>query len=383
MRPLRIALTTLLACTAAFPQAAKFANPSTTAATNAPVAYVYVGVTQPATPPVNGKIYAYSVQQNGTVSAVSGSPISGPAINIATNAAHLYATDGINIATYARSTTGALHLSSAINGTAHNDTPAGSGVGALTLDRSNATLYAGEYEFNGADDNAYAAFRTNSTGMTFASNSSINVDAGGAIEFSGNNQYAYGSGCYFADWDIFGLARASNGALTYFDTGGSYPAGPDPSATYCPISLSASGHGVLGISYASIDASPDSIVSIYQILGNGKLEQIATSITDTGFTSYLVLRFDPTGNYLAVAAKNGLVLYRLNSDKTLSKMGKTVATNLTMSDLRWDNAGHLYGVTGTALYVFTLTSGQLTWSGHATEQVAKSGSLSLAVLPAK
>ena len=379
MRVPGIALATLLACTTAFPQAAKSTQPQSTAATNPTVAYVYVGVPQT----TSGQVYAFSVQQDGTSAKISGSPFSGIAANLAVNSAHLYATDGTNIATFARSANGALHLTSTINGTSHNDTPQGSGVGALTLDRSAATLYAGELEFQGADNNAYAAFRTTSTGLNFAGNSNISVDDGGALEFSGNNQYAYGSGCYFADWDIFGYVRGSNGLLTLFNPGGTYPLGPDPSATYCPISLSASGHGFVAISYSSLDKSPDSIISVYQVFANGTLEQIAKSITDTGFISFLVLRFDPTGNYLAVAAKNGLVLYRLNADKTLTKMGKTIATNLTLNDLRWDSAGHLYGVTKTALYIFTMKSGQLTWSGSAAQQIAKPGFLSLAVLPAK
>lgn len=370
MRIPAIALTTLLISISAFPQAATSTKPQTTSH----AASIYVGV--------NGKIFAYSLQANGAVAVISGSPFTGPANDVVADSAHVYGTDGTNIATYARSANGALTMETKVNGIAHNQTPQGSVVSALMLDRTNSTLYAGELEFDGADNNSYAAFTTTGNGITFTGNNGINVDAGNELSISGNNRFFYGSGCYFADWDIFGYARSSNGLFSSFDPGGTYPAGPDPQATYCPISISASGHGTLAISYSSIDASPDVIVSIYTILGNGKLEQVTTSIKDIGnLASFVPLRFDPSGNYLAVGSKGGIQLFRLNADKTLTKLGKTVGTNLTIADLRWDNVGHLVAISSEALYVFTLTSGQLTWSGRATAQITKSGYPSLTVVP--
>lgn len=377
------AASVLLACTSSL----LAQTPSTSsAAANPTVAYVYAGLPSNSSSSTASKIYAYSVQQDGTLKTVSGSPFTGPAGvgtpgSLVATAGHLYGTDGTHIATYARSSTGALHMSSEINGTAHNDTPApNSSSFAMTLDRTNTSMYVGEIDFQGADNNAYAEFGIGSTGaLSFKANSSIDVNDGDQLEFSGNNQFAYGQGCYFADWEVFGFARAANGSLSSFDTGFQYPNAPSP-YVYCPVAMSTSGHGYLADGYISNQPNTFEKIGVYQILGSGRLDLVTNSTITVPF-AFGTIRFDPSGNYLAVAG-NGIAVYQLTSSKTLKKLGSTLDTSATFTDVRWDNYGHLYAVTKTALYVFNLKSGVLTANGSA-HSLSKSGPLDLAVFPLK
>ncbi len=194
-------------------------NATATAVTStAPVAYVYVG-NGPVGNATSEKITAFSVLSNGTAKRVAGTPVTGPSLGLQVSSGHVYATDGTNVATYLRTpTTGAFHVSSVINGVAHNDTPNGSGVGTLTLDRTAQSLYLGEIDFQGADNNAYAEYAAVSGGkLKFLMNSNINVNYGGSLVFSHNNLHAYESGCFFLGFQINGFIRASNGTLINFN----------------------------------------------------------------------------------------------------------------------------------------------------------------------
>ena len=381
----RLASLVLLACATTLPAQSRPISTSTT--TNPTVAYVYVGKSSLSSP--NGKIYAYSVLQDGSLHPVSGSPFTGPAGmgvagGIVVSPARLFGTDGTHIATYTRSSNGALHLNKEIDATAHNDTPAPDSASfAMTLDRTNTSLYAAEINFQGSDNNAYAEFGVGSTGtLSFKANSAIDVNYSDQLELSGSNAFAYGQGCFFGSWEVFGLARAANGSLSSFDPGFQYPSPSNSNDVFCPVSMSTSGHGYLADAYLSNASNSVERIGIYQILGSGKLSWVTNSTLSVPFTDGK-LRFDPTGNYLAVAGTGGIAVYQLNAaSHKLVKLGSTLDKTAAFVDARWDNHGHLYGVSNTALYVFTVGGGKFTATGSA-HQIGTSGLLDLAVLALK
>lgn len=380
----RLAFFALLACaTSLLAQSRPVSTPATT---NPTVAYVYVGKSTLTS--LNGKIYAYSVLQDGSVHAVAGSPFSGPAGmglagGIVASPARIFGTDGTHIATYTRSANGALHLNSKINGTAHNDTPAPDSASfAMTLDRTNASLYAAEINFQGSDNNAYAEFGVGSTGaLSFKANSAIDVNYTDQLELSGNNTFAYGQGCFFGSWEVFGFARAKNGSLSSFDPGFQFPTSSDPDFQICPVSMSASGHGYLADAFLSTAPNTVEKIAIYQILGSGKLSWLPNSTLAVPFTDGKV-RFDPSGKYLAVAGTGGIAVYQFNASHKLVKLGSTLDKSVAFLDTRWDNHGHLYAISSKALYVFTVSGGKFTATGSA-HSIATSGLLDLAVLALK
>jgi len=342
--------------------------------TNPIVTFVYVG--ENATAPT--KISAFAVRQNGLVQTVSGSPFTGPSLSLVASSGFVRGTDGKNIATYIRHSNGALQTISTIDGTAHNDTPTGSSVGDLTLDRTARSLYVGEFDFQGADNNAYAEFAAELNGtLVFQQNSNIDVDFAGPLEFSHDNQFAYGTGCFMVTWDVFGFHRLTDGTLVFFDPGTTVPPA-EGSEDLCPGEAATSAKGFLAVAFGAATNTGKRSLITYRITSTGGLQEITSSVLATNFTAINGLRFDPTGNFLAVAGQNGVELFRLNTTTgTLSRLGPVADTGVNFQAVRWDNFGHVFAISHAALHVFIAHSTGLTdISAHG---VANPGSL--AVLP--
>jgi hypothetical protein len=328
-----------------------------TANSNPTVSFAYVGsFTAP------GRITAFAVQKNGSAQNVSGSPFTGPSQQIVVSSGFVFGTDGTNIAVFTRAPNGALHLTSTINGVAHNDTPQGSGVGSLTLDRTASSLYAGEINFQGADNDAYAEFANLHNGkLEFRANTQINVDFHSRLQFSQNDQFAYGDGCFFISFDLFAFHRTGNGALLSFDPGNTFP--PNPNGDFlCPDGMAASAKGFLALSYGPAQSGSKQNILTYRITATGSLEEISKSVIATNLVG-ANLQFDPTGSFLAAGGQSGIEAFKLNSDGTLSRVGHVVEPSVTFEDIHWDNAGHLYAISNAALYIFTLQSSGLALTG--------------------
>lgn len=371
MRAKRIALVVLIAFTTALwaQTDAATINP------NATVAFVYVG--QNTTPTV---ISAFSVLGSGLVLPLPDNQTTVPIQNIVVSSGFLWATGGNLIATFTRKADGNLFETSTINAIAHNDTPQESAVGQLTLDRSGSSLYAGEINFQGTDNDAYAVFAVKSIHnegiLEWVSNSPISADFNSLLHFSANDQFAYGHGCFFADWDIFAFHRLSNGALKFFDPGNTFPPNPN-NDLLCPSAMGASARNILAVGYGPAqDGSRKNIIT-YRITSTGGLEEIKNSALRTNLTR-IGLRFDPSGNFLTAWGDKGISTFRLNSNGTLTQLGPVVEPTVAFTDAHWDAAGHLYAISNSALYVFTLHSGGLTLTG-APQPLPNA--VSLAVLP--
>lgn len=345
-----------------------------TATTNSPVAYVYVGQNTNSTHP---EISAFSVHSSGSVQTVSGSPFVGPSQNIVVSSGYVFGTDGTNIVVYKRLANGALARSSSTNGVAHNDTPQDSAVSSMTLDRTASSLYTVEINFQGADNDAYAEFANLHNGaIAFRTNSEISADFFSPLQFSENDQFAYGIGCFFADWNLFAFHRASDGRLIPFDPGNTFPPNSN-NDLLCPSSAAASAKGFLAVAYGVANVGSKQNILTYRITSTGGLETMAKSVTATNFTGMSV-HFDPTGNFLAAAGQNGIEVFRLNSNGTLTRLGSVLEPGVTFWDVKWDDSLHVYAISSAALYVFTLHATGLTLTGSP-HPVANAGSL--AVLP--
>jgi hypothetical protein len=341
-----------------------------------PVAYVYVG-NGPVGNALGEKIFAFRVFPNGTATRVAGTPVTGPSLNLQVSSGHVYATDGKNVATYLRTpTTGAFHVSSVINGTAHNDTPTGSGVESLTLDRTAQSLYLGEIDFQGADNNAYAEYEAVSGGkLKFLMNSNINVNYGSTLVFSHNNLHAYESGCFFLGFQINGFIRASNGTLINFNPHPEFP--PNPSGDFlCPDTQATSAQNFFVLAYTDVEASPraHSLIT-YHINADGTLGLVPGSAIEA--TAVNTMRFDPTGVFMATVGQ-GIRIYKLNSAGKLSLV-TTKAPTKTFTNVRWDNFGHVYALSSTGVSIFTFRNNVLLPG----TPILVSGAESFGVLPVR
>lgn len=337
------------------------------------VAYAYVGENT-----IPGNISAFAIRLNGANSRVSGSPFRGPAQNLVVSSGYVIGTDQLNIATYTRLATGALLLTSAVNGVAHNDAPSDSAVGRMTLDRTGSSLYAGEINFQGTDNDAYAEFAVTSGGkLVFRSNTPINVNDGSSLQFSQDDKFAYGQGCYFANWDIPAFYRDASGHLTPFDPGNTLPPNP-ANETPCPDAMAVSAKAYLAIAWGNVGPVAKQSIEVLRITPTGGLQLVSN--LQTNFTGIVGIRFDPTGEYLAVAGQTGIESFRLNTNGTLTLLSAPILNSTTLSGVQWDKAGHVYAISSGALYVFGTHNGILTVAGQPADVTTPQ---SLAVLPAQ
>jgi len=372
MRTLRISSVILLAFTSSL---LAQTNEATTNS-NPVVAYIYVGNnTKP------GQISAFSAEKNGSIESVSGSPFATAASQaIVVSSSFLFGTDGTNIAVFKRSSDGALHESSTINGVAHNPITEGSAVFLLTLDRTADSLYAVELNFDGADNDGYAEFANLHDGkIAFRDNTNTSVAFDSLLHFSENDEFAYGGGadCGLIGWEILAFHRTSTGELVFFDPGNTVP----PGSFICPIAEATSAKGFLAVMYGPAETGSKQNIITYRITSTGGLEEITTSVITTDFTNLSLpsLQFDPTGNFLAAAGDNGVEIFKINSEGLLTPLGHVVEPSVIFVGALWDTAGHLYAISDSALYVFTLGSAGLTLVGSPRPV---SNAAWLAVLPA-
>ena len=177
---------------------------ATVQSNTSPVAYVYVSNS-----PSSGKnqINGYAAAANGALTPISGSPFSTPAFYMAVNGSWLFATDGNNIDSFSIASNGALKQVDSL--AVEKD----GGLVNLYLDHTGTSLYAEYYTTN----NDYLSYSIdNTTGkLAFINDLAGGPENNSAVSFVGNNEFAYSSSCYHFSPEIYGVQRATDGALSY------------------------------------------------------------------------------------------------------------------------------------------------------------------------
>ena len=151
---------------------------------------------------------------------------------------------------------------------------------------------------------------------------------------------------------------------------------------YCPNDLAVSAMNYVVVAYDDV-SSPGSnyLLAVYTLNSDGTLGLVNNSEVTTPFTGETSAVFDPSGTYLAVAGNAGIQMYRLQSGGTLAAVGSVVESNVSFTELRWDNSNHVYAISNSGLYVFASANGVLTKSPGSPLPTTDAGSL--AVLPAQ
>lgn len=342
------------------------------------VAVAYVGSRQ-LTIGGNGQITGFAVAPDGSAASTPNSPFTGASRTLAASKKFLVGSDGTNIVTYAIATNGGLSQVSSINGVEHNDSPDDSAVGTLSLDRSGSSVYASELNFQGADNDAFAMFNLASDGtLSFLANSDINVNFGGGLTFTPDNRFAYGDGCFFLGFTVFGFARNSDGTLTRLTINTDLPSAAN-NGSFCPGSLSPSSERFLALLIFSegTGVSQGSIV-LYKIGSDGSLTLANDSLLSV--PNAVDVAFDPSGKFLAAATTAGIQMFQL-SGTTLSAVGTPQDVNVSFDEVQWDNAGHLYGVSSKSngLYIYNANQGVLTSASGSPHSVPSVGSFTVSL----
>jgi len=364
------------------------------AAAPANSAYVYVGwYNRPnANQTIAYHITAFSVAADGTAQSVPGSPFHGPSHNLAMASSHLFGDDGRYIQSYGVAANGSLTATSRVDDFAY--IPGGGdywAVYALNPDRAGQTLNT---VVSCGSCNSYVfPWAVGADGQLSHIASSGLPDGpakwAGVMTFSPDNRFAFTS-----EWEgsLGTLQRNSNGSLRWINPGFvNAPPLPDPAEQVCMMTDFASseqGYVIAAWYGGGPGCNPGYIIANYTVASNGLLQQVP----DSAFTPQVyetAMAFDPTGSYLAIAG-NGVQIYKLQSNGTLSAVGNTsqVPGAPGFQKVLWDGAGHVYALTqdcyqrcgpNYGLYIFNFDGQALTAAPGSPHAVYNA--TSLAVIP--
>jgi hypothetical protein len=334
----------------------------------APVAFVYVS-----SGPYEGtdQVYAFAAATNGRLTPVPGSPFHDNVTNMAVNGKYLFGANkkGVYIAQFLIEPNGALHWIQSINPDRY-DVPGCSGlVGQLFLDHTGSTLYDQLFDFLNCGSDVGQSFEIErpSGGLKFLGGDDQLGLFSTEPSFIGNNVYAYGAECDFFDHGvvplIYGFHRQSNGMLTvmhnFSATTPAVKAGDD---LFCPSRAAADRTNHVAISLQALtqfDDSPDGApqLATYIADSSGNLSTTSTyqNMPTTAVGTVLDMRMSPTGKLLAVGGVAGLQVFHFNGSAPITHDTGLLVKDL-ITQMFWDNAGHLYAIGSSKLYVFTATS---------------------------
>jgi hypothetical protein len=345
-----------------------------TALTGDAVAYVYVSSSPTST---RNLISAYSAGPTGQLTSIAGSPFltqGDGALTLALNGAWLFGTNvNSDLYTFSIADNGALKQTGNLD-IGHVTSSVEEGPEALFLDHTGATLYVGYMNYppdcGNPGEVAYSIDQKNGK-LTYVNNICVppqNGASGSGMSFIGNNKFAYTSGCYDISFQITGVERSSDGALTVLNNSAPMPPPTSNGGYYFPCAGGAAADPANNFALAlqpfteSIGPTPDGPFQIatYTVDSSGNLTTNSTpenmpSVAVGNVSDYWM---SPDGKYLAVSGSGGVqVLHWNGASPATSFTG--LLTTASISQVFWDDEHHLYALSGGSagkLYVFTVST---------------------------
>jgi hypothetical protein len=231
---------------------------------------------------------------------------------------------------------------------------------SIFLDHTGSTLYADYYTTNN-DYDAYSIDQS-AGALTFVNDLSGGPENNSPVSFIGSNEFGYSSSCYHFTQDIYGVQRASDGALTYLNITPAVPAGKS-GGFYCPWLAAADPTNHIAIAMQPLNqdfgANGPWQIATYAAESSGKLSTASTYANMPKVDVGAVIDYwpSPSGKYLAVGGNNGLQIFRFNGANPVTKFTGPLTT-VEVNQMFWDNANHLYAISRTAgkLFVWTVTA---------------------------
>jgi hypothetical protein len=336
-----------------------------TAASSAPVAFVYVS-NKPSNSSTN-QIVAFTAAANGKLTPVPGSPFRDDVTDMAVNGKYLFAStrNGIYVAAFAIETDGALRWSKSTDIVQFNQGDCGSS-GPLLLDHTGASLY--DIEFRGdCANNVLQSFSIQKpTGLLHnlgGSTGGIYLD--GPLTFTGNNLYAYTFTCVPGfSFENNAYKRSSSGLLSEINFKMTIPPAKK-GAAWCisytaadPANHIATTFQPLVSPSAPFTFNPDGPAQIatYTVDASGNLTTTSTrdNMPATAVGTVTDINMAPSGKLLAVGGTAGLQVFHFNGGNPAAHY-TGLLTNNQIDEFFWDNANHLYAIGASKLFVFTIT----------------------------
>jgi hypothetical protein len=323
-----------------------------------PSAYVYV-ITNPSAN--NYEIDGYKADSTGALTSLAGSPFwktTKTLLAMAHTTNWFFVSDGTNIYSFSIAASGALKQVSSVDAAKYYPFDGLAG-GSLVLDHTGSTLYS--LADDGTGDNEFQFFNKNSSTGSLSFFGSTPVDISyGQLVFTGNNQFAFGFGCFQDESHVYGFSRGVDGTLTSFSPAVQFPT--DPNGNFCLDTGAPNPANNLAVSMyletATQPPGPPAWLGVYTVEGSGNLTTKSTSANmptaAVGTVHQMVA--SPAGNLLAIGGSSGLQIFHFNDSNPITPYTSLLATH-ELNQILWDSHDHLYGISRSGrLYAFKITS---------------------------
>jgi len=329
------------------------------AQTTSPNAYVYV-ITHPSANTY--EIDGFKADSTGALTRLASAPLwktSKTLLAMAHTSNWFFVSDGTNIYTFSIAANGGLKFVSSVNAAKYYAFNGLAGA-SLVLDHTGSTLYS--LALDGAGDNEFQFFHKNSsTGALSFFGSTDDTIVYGQLAFTGNNQFAYGFGCFQDESHAYGFKRNVDGTLTRLNINVPIPTSPD--GDFCLDNAATNPANNVAISmYFETNTSgppgPPARLGVYTADSSGNL---TTKSTPADMPSAAVgtvhdMVASPAGNLLALGGSSGLQVFHFNGSNPITPYTGLLATH-ELDQILWDNHDHLYGISSAGrLYAFKITS---------------------------
>jgi len=327
-------------------------------AQSTPSAYVYL-ITNPSGN--NYEIDGYKADSTGALTHLAGSPFwktTKTLLTMAHTTNWFFVSDGTNIYSFSIAASGALKQVSSVNAAKFYAFSGLTGA-SLVLDHTGSTLYS--LALDGTGDNEFQFFNKNSStgALSFFGSTPDNISYGQLV-FTGNNQFAYGFGCFQDESHAYGFKRGVDGTLTSFTP--SVPIPTYPNGDFCLDTSASNPTNNLAVSMyldtATHPPGPPAWLGVYTVDGSGNLTTKSTSANmptaAVGTVHEMVA--SPAGNLLAIGGSSGLQVFHFNGSNPITPYTGLLATH-ELNQILWDSHDHLYGISSAGrLYAFKITA---------------------------
>lgn len=327
----------------------------------------------------NAGIYAYDASSSGTLTAIDGSPFKVAGQMIGTNGSYFISADSTNIYAYAVESNGAIgKLVSEIDTQKYS----GNQCGTMGYPNGSSAGYydtpAGEFSHSGQDIYVLLNGAEDQDGYPVCqSYQTYGISKSGTLTFKGSTEFAEdgystsglptltGNGEIGYNWmysdsnddscgEILGLFKAESGGVLDYqnDNVNTPPAAPDgDSWVLTALTDDPTDHIAMSM-YTTTDPDcndgpsfgPDKLAS-YTIDSQGNMTTTNTyeemAQLPPGDYSDL-MKMNPGGTLLAVAAGTGVAFYRFNGANPITAITGVIGESGQITRMGWDDDDHLY-----------------------------------------
>jgi hypothetical protein len=235
----------------------------------------------------------------------------------------------------------------------------------MQIDPSGSDLYVGvtNYVKGGTESSYLESFKIEANGeLQYLGKTEVALYTISELRFAPSTHYAYQTGCLIQSVNpgteketpiTSEFRRESNGFLTFLGTTDEVPKA-EGSDHYCPFALASDPTDHLAFIYRTLGS--DTGIGSYKVSAEGKLTTKSNYKNMPAIAVYPhTASISPTGALLAVGGGSAFQLFHFNGSAPVTTFSPAIAVDDNLLEFGWDQNNHLFSLSGSSLFVYTVT----------------------------